>query len=438
MARLADIHARLTPAIVWLLRLAIGATFIMSGFVKGIDVWGSVYKISEYLTVWNLSVPESIITIGAGLLAAVEFIWGLLLFFGTYRHMSVWGLLLIMCGMLPLSAYIAIANPVADCGCFGDFWVISNTATFVKNIFITAALIYLAIYNNRVNGLYGTYIQWVIGGLATLYILIIEVYGFNVQPMLDFRRFSEGVELIPSSTADGEDDEDNEAVYEFIYEHDGQQRAFTEDDLPEDTAWVFVDRHLISGNEHADDGFTIIEDGEDVAPYIISNSGEQFIVTIPDIHRADLSSSYKINDLNDFISGRGGSLVTLIGNSAEDNDYWRDISMADYEIYSAEPTLIKELARGNVGLVYLNDGVVQWKRSLASINYAAMSAITGQDEMLDFLTPRSLRYLKTLTGILLIILGGILVLDRSGRLVAWSLTNIINKIRNNKDTTPEP
>lgn len=103
MARLADIHARLTPAIVWLLRLAIGATFIMSGFVKGIDVWGSVYKISEYLTVWNLSVPESIITIGAGLLAAVEFIWGLLLFFGTYRHMSVWGLLLIMCGMLPLS-----------------------------------------------------------------------------------------------------------------------------------------------------------------------------------------------------------------------------------------------------------------------------------------------------------------------------------------------
>ncbi len=286
--------------------------------------------------------------------------------------------------------------------------------------------------------MYGTYIQWVIGGLATLYILIIEVYGFNVQPMLDFRRFSEGVELIPSSTAGGEDDEDNEAVYEFIYERDGQQRAFTEDDLPEDTAWVFVDRHLISGNEHADDGFTIIEDGEDVAPYIISNSGEQFIVTIPDIHRADLSSSYKINDLNDFISGRGGSLVTLIGNSAEDNDYWRDISMADYEIYSAEPTLIKELARGNVGLVYLNDGVVQWKRSLASINYAAMSAITGQDEMLDFLTPRSLRYLKTLTGILLIILGGILVLDRSGRLVAWSLTNIINKIRNNKDTTPEP
>ena len=130
--------------------------------------------------------------------------------------------------------------------------------------------------------------------------------------------------------------------------------------------------------------------------------------------------------------------MTLIGNSAEDNDYWRDISMADYEIYSAEPTLVKELARGNVGLVYLRDGVVQWKRSLASINYGAMSAITGQDEMLDFLTPRSQRYLKTLTGILLIILGGILILDRSGRLVAWSLSNIINKLRNHKDTTSEP
>ena len=40
--------------IVWALRIAVGATFIFSGFVKAIDPWGLIYKISEYMAVWGL------------------------------------------------------------------------------------------------------------------------------------------------------------------------------------------------------------------------------------------------------------------------------------------------------------------------------------------------------------------------------------------------
>ena len=37
------------PALVWIFRLIVGATFVLSGFTKSIDVWGSYYKIAEYL-----------------------------------------------------------------------------------------------------------------------------------------------------------------------------------------------------------------------------------------------------------------------------------------------------------------------------------------------------------------------------------------------------
>ena len=46
------------PGAVWLLRILIGATFIFSGFVKGVDPWGSVIKIGEYFTVWGWDVPR--------------------------------------------------------------------------------------------------------------------------------------------------------------------------------------------------------------------------------------------------------------------------------------------------------------------------------------------------------------------------------------------
>ena len=124
------------PAAVWLLRILIGATFIMSGFVKGIDPWGSVIKISEYFTVWGWDVPRSLVTCAAFALGAYEFVWGFMVLLGCYRRAAVWLLSAMMAVMLPLTLYIALYSPVDDCGFFGDFLLCSNTATFDNNIFI--------------------------------------------------------------------------------------------------------------------------------------------------------------------------------------------------------------------------------------------------------------------------------------------------------------
>ncbi|MDE6859544.1 MAG: DoxX family protein [Duncaniella sp.] len=402
------------PAVVWFLRIIVGATFVVSGFSKGVDPWGSVIKINEYLTVWGWDIPSALVTFGAFVLIGLEFVFGVLLLMGCYRRVSVWILLLQMCFMLPLTLYIAVANPVADCGCFGDFWVISNTATFVKNIFLTIFLVYLAIFNKRVAGLYIPYVQWIVGGLLTLYIMVVSFVSYNVQPLMDFRSFAPGTALLSSD----EDDEDaDEPVFEYVYERDGEKRVFTIDELP-DSTWTFVARNLVRGSLEVSDGFTIIEDGEDIAPDVISEDGEQFIVTIPDIKKVDLSCTYLINELNDFITARDGSLVALVNSDEHGIEWWRDISMASYPIYNAEPNLIKELARGHAALVYLKDGVVQWKRTLSSISYTFVTE-TPSSRLMAELDPEPALALETFTGVIGIALLVILFLDRSGKLVAW-------------------
>ena len=145
-----------------------------------------------------------------------------------------------------------IANPVADCGCFGDFIILSNTATFVKNVFITLFLAYLFLFNVRVSGLFIPYVQWIVGGILSFYILAVAFYSYNVQPIIDFRRFAPETRLI--NTSEDEDEEGEEAVFEYIYERDGEKRAFMIDELP-DSTWTFVDRHLVNGSTEVSDGY---------------------------------------------------------------------------------------------------------------------------------------------------------------------------------------
>ena len=401
------------PAVVWVLRFLVGAVFILSGFTKSIDPWGSFYKIGEYLEAWGWDIPSSFIVMGAFLLGGIEFVVGFLLLLGCYRRSAVWILLLMMAFMLPLTLYIAVANPVADCGCFGDFLVISNTATFIKNIFLTAMLVYLVPFNHRAEGLFVPYVQWIVGGLLSLYILIVALYGYNVQPLIDFRRFAPGTELLSTTGTDESGDVD----FEFIYEKDGRKESFTIDNLP-DSTWTFIDRKLLSGSEDISDGFSVIVDGEDVAREIIDTETDQFVVTIPELRAVDLSYTYLLNELNDYISERGGSMVALVNGDDKGIEWWRDVSMASYPIYSAEPTLIKELARGRAAIVYLHEGVVEWKRTLSSISYSFVTE-TPPGEITDRLNPATGYVLNTLTLIFAAIIVVIMILDRSGRLVGW-------------------
>src|SRR5659263_944 len=126
-----------------LLPVLLGCVFVFSGFVKAIDPLGSTYKFEDYFQAFG-GFFESLTFIAfpaAIFLSTLELLIGLNLIFRVHIRTTSILALLFMLVMTPLTLYIAIKNPVTDCGCFGDALVISNWATFYKNIVLIAVVI---------------------------------------------------------------------------------------------------------------------------------------------------------------------------------------------------------------------------------------------------------------------------------------------------------
>lgn len=418
-------HNRYFPLTVWMLRILVGGVFIISGLAKAIDIWGFVFKIEEYLSVWHMMQPRSLVLMGAILLSGYEFVFGLLLLLGCYKRVAVWALTATMAVMLPLSLYLAVANPVTDCGCFGDFWVISNTLTFVKNLIITAALIALLWLNPRLHqGLFQPAIQWIVGAIISLYIVIVALYGYNIQPMIDFRPYPIGARLLPPDTDAAEDADIDDSDIIFTYSKDGREEQFTLDNLP-DSTWTFVSRTEPAQKTTSGSVFTVYDrDGNDVTSEAISDEGRELLLVIPEPRLIDISYTYFLNELKQWADSSDVRMVCLIADDRHAMDFLQDVSMATYDIYGVEDTKLKELVRGTMSLVELDNGVVRAKYSLSSIDSPILVDGPKGADLTSRMAPHPQKWFNLLTGglaalLLFIFLFQSLILTINSRIRAY-------------------
>ncbi len=362
---------------IWALRILVGGLFVMSGFVKMADPWGFLFKIEEYLAVWHITQPRTVVLMAVLLISGYEFVMGALLATGCYKRVAPWGLLLMMAGMLPLTLYIWVENPVSDCGCFGDFWILSNAATFWKNVAITAALVFLVLRNHRLRqGLFEPAIQWMVGAWMSLYILLIGLYGYTIQPLVDFRSYPIGTSLV------SQEEGTEEAGYRFLYEKAGEKREFGIDELP-DSTWNFVDR-IYDGDVSAKEIPVAIFDGDDeVTGNVLSPEGDEILLVIPEPVRADISHTFTLNEMYEYADSIGVPMIALLGGDGKAVERWVDIAMAEYPCYTADDTQLKELARGTMSVVMLKDGIVSAKNAVGMLSPAIMEAPSSTEDFIN-------------------------------------------------------
>lgn len=403
---------RIQPFAVVALRWVVGAVFIFSGFVKGIDLWGVIYKVTDYINAfgWDWALPY--VDVVAVMMPLAEFTIGFLLFIGSFRRVAVWLALAIMAFMLPLTAYVAIYDPVADCGCFGDALVISNTVTFWKNVVITLALCFLLWKNATVRSLYGPAVQWLTVVFPVVYLLVIMAVGFYEQPLIDFRPYKAGTYII------GDNEGGLDAEYSFIYEKNGHRQRFSLYDLP-DTTWTFVNREESVPDSVAEDGKVVNQlvffDGDyDVASEVLPLEGDVVLLLIPDLASVNVSSTFMINEMYDSLSESGIMMICLIGGSDSDIDEWREISMADYPVYKMDDTMVKTIARGNPALVRVSDGRILWKQAMGAVNADDVQSV--EDPAGD-----AMRFLIGLSVFLLLVMTALLVVNRTLLLIKFTI-----------------
>lgn len=363
----------LNRCITWLMRLIVGGTFVFSGFSKGIDPWGTLYKFNDYLAAAGVTLWPNLVLTGVFALICLEFLVGVFLITGCFRRSSAIVANLIMWFMLPLTLWIAISDPVADCGCFGDAFIISNWATFWKNVVLTICAAWLLIFNRYVFCLVTPSLQWLAFLVSGFYISGIGLAGYLYQPLIDFRQYKVGEPLIvPDSNSDSEADD-----YVFIYEKDGVEKEFgIEDELPDEAdGWHFVDRKMLSqDNQDAKSGgkeksFRLWDaEGDDVTEDVLKTEGKQLILFMPALGNVSIASTWQINSLYDWTVKNGIEMFAVVSGSDEEIANWEDLSMPAYPIYQADDTAIKEIVRGNPAVVLTIDGIVKWKSSLRALD----------------------------------------------------------------------
>ena len=355
-----------------LMRLTVGGIFAFSGFTKGIDPWGTCYKITDYLTAMGLEQWTGAALFFAVGLTALEFMIGIALIVGVYRRSSPWIALIFMLVMTPLTLWIAVTGAVPDCGCFGDALHMSNWATFGKNVLLLLGVIYLLMFNRSVPSIYGPAVQWMVMAVSFALMMAISYYGYFKQPLIDYRPYPVGSRLV-STVSDNDEGEDD---FIFIYRKDSVEQEFSIDSLPdEEDGWEYVTRYharrprgkviVQYGNNQG--GIAILDDeGNDVTINVMGDSHRMLMLLFPDMTEVGVVNSYALNELNDVAQVSGIDVVGLTPSSVDEIDQWQDMSMASYPIYNMDDSELKMVARGNPAVVYLEDGVIKWKRALTS------------------------------------------------------------------------
>ena len=360
-----------------LMRLTVGGLFAFSGFAKAIDPWGTCYKVTDYLNAMGMEQWTGTALFIAVCLAAIEFMTGIFIIVGAYRRSSPVIALLLMLVMTPLTLWLALTDAVPDCGCFGDALHLSNWATFGKNLLLLLGVIYLLLFNKSVRGIYGPAVHWVVAALSFALVMAVAYFGYFTQPLIDYRPYPVGTRLVASDAEENEQ-EAGEEDFIFIYSKDGEEHEFSIDSLPdEEDGWEYVTRYharrphgkVIYRNGTNPNSIAIIDEDEvDVTLDVLTESRQTLLLLFPDLPEVGVADTYTLNEMNDAAVASDVNIVGLTSATSEEIAEWKDISMASYPIYNMDDSELKMIARGNPAVVYLQDGVIMWKRALTSLN----------------------------------------------------------------------
>ncbi len=339
-------------------RILVGTVFIFSGFVKGIDPLGTMFKIEDYFiaygTEWAIPLTLSLSII----LCIVEFTIGVFLILNIKPKLTSWLLFMIMSTFLIITLFDALYNPVPDCGCFGDAIALSNWQTFNKNLVLMVFVLIILVTQQNSSPFLSVKKQNITAIILLLLFSSFTIYASNNLPIIDFREWKVGQDLTPHATV-------KPKTY-LIYKNlqTGEKKEMLSHELPwNDSVWMsqweFIDQRVDHSLVTRNHELQIIDNDEnDITDLFICNPDYQFILISYDLSKVNSRVFQKINDFFLLAEDDNYSFILLTNATNEEINKFKETHLIDYEIYNADDTVLKTMIRSNPGLLLLKDGVI--------------------------------------------------------------------------------
>lgn len=425
---------KLRITVVNVCRFVLAATFIFSGYVKAIDPLGTLYKLKDYAAAMSLNglLPDWVLVGVAIALGALEFALGVFMLFAVRRHVVSRITLAFMTAMTVLTLWIFVADPVKDCGCFGDALKLTNGETLLKNIVLIACAALVAWRPADMARFISRSNQWIVRYYTVAYIVITSVYCLYTLPIFDFRPYHVGMN-IKQGMEIPEGAEQPEFESTFLLRKNGETREFTLDNYP-DSTWEYVDTRTVQtkkGYEPPihDFALTTCDTGEDITEQVLTKKGYTFLLISPRLAVADDSNFGDIDQIYEYAEENGADFYCVTASANDEIERWRDLTGAEYHFCNADETTLKTMIRSNPGLMLLKDGTIIGKWSHNTLPQtddltAPLQQLTIGKAQNDSTTKRLLIVLLTF----FLPLSALTLADRLWALSKW----IRNKQSNNR------
>ena len=343
-----------------MLRVLCAALFLVSGFVKLVDPMGGSYKVAEYLTHFEVAYSPDLAVMLAIALAVTEFSLGAMLLLGVVRRVTLTLLSLFMLVMTPLTLYLAIVNPIHDCGCFGEAWTLTNWQTFSKNVLLVVIIVLLFVNWRKIVRFVATKDQKFIAVWCVTLPLLVSVYcGCYALPLVDFTSYQCGSRrLLESKGTDA-----GEFTTTLIYEKEGEQRSFTLDDYPQDdTTWHFVDAiHVPVVEQMPVEGQLQLVSSSGI--FTVPERGQMLLAVMPYLPLDYPVGASELNVLYQYADENGIPFYVLTASGVDDIERWNSRVGAEYPYLFADNIELKTMVRSNPGLMLVDEGVIAYKWS---------------------------------------------------------------------------
>ena len=414
---------RLLKMIVNLCRIIVAVTFIFSGFVKAIDPIGTQYKLQDYLGAIGMAgiLPNWTLLAVAVFLAAIEFCIGIFLLFAIQRRLISKLTVAFMAFMTMVTVWIVVADPVKDCGCFGDALHLTNTETLIKNIVLLVCSLTIMYRPLAMFRFVSKSNQWIVTNYTIVFILVSSGLSLYYLPIFDFRPYHIGVN-IPRGMEIPKGAKLPQFKTTFIMEKNGQRKEFTLDNYP-DASWKFIDSKTVQTSEGYippihDFSITDNKTGLDLTNSVLSHKGYTFLLIAPHLETADDSNFGDIDRLYEYAQSYDIPFYCLTASTTKAIKRWVDLTGAEYPFCITDEAVLKTIIRSNPGLLLLKDGTIINKWSHNNLpNEAKLSRPISQSSLGKM--PKDSVPAKILEIVLWFILP-LTLLTLADRLWAWS------------------
>ncbi|MDE5570783.1 MAG: triose-phosphate isomerase, partial [Prevotella sp.] len=288
--------------------------------------------------------------------------------------------LLMMSIMTPLTLWLAVANPISDCGCFGDAVVLSNWQTFWKNVALLALALIIRAWPLEMLRFVSKSNQWIVINYSALFIIFVSGWSLYYLPYFDFRPYHVGTDL-------------RQGWQQML---EGQESPYAD---------FFIER---------------TDNGEDITEGVLQDKGYTFLLVSPHLEQADDSQLDRINDLYEYADDRGYPFYCLTASGAKGIHRWQETTGAEYPFCQTDETVLRTIIRSNPGMLLLKDGKVIGKWSHNNLPVIEESQSSLPLEKLSFGQMAENSVAQKILWIIMWYVLPLLMLALADRLWAWS------------------